>query len=45
MEPETVVVAVQAEKRAEAERLAEVMRRLDAFHERHGFMSDEFSDL
>ena len=45
MEPETVGGASQAEKAAEAERLAEVIRWLNVFHERHGFMSDEFSDL
>ena len=45
MEPKTVKAAALPEEPGEAERLAEVIQRLDAFHERHGFMSDEFPNL
>ena len=35
----------QARRRAEDETLDEVISALNAFHERHGFLSDEFSTL
>ena len=35
----------QARRRAEDEKLDEVISALNAFHERHGFLSDEFSTL
>ncbi len=35
----------QARRRAEDEKLDEVISALNAFHERHGFLSDEFSIL
>lgn len=35
----------QARQRAEDERLDQVVSDLNAFHERHGFLSDEFSSL
>jgi len=34
-----------ARKRAADDTLAHVVTILNAFHERHGFMSDEFSDF
>ena len=35
----------QARRRAEDEKLDEVISALNAFNERHGFLSDEFSNL
>ena len=35
----------QARRRAEDEALDEVISALNAFNERHGFLSDEFSNL
>lgn len=35
----------QARRRAEDAKLAEVISALNAFHEQHGFLSDEFSEL
>ncbi len=35
----------QARRRAEDETLDEVISALNAFNERHGFLSDEFSNL
>lgn len=39
------VQQVQARRRAEDEALDQVITALNAFHERHGFLSDEFSTL
>lgn len=38
-------VQQQSRKRAEGEELDQVLSALNAFHDRHGFLSDEFSDF
>ena len=45
---ELLAAHLQAEltrRRAEDDTLAQIVATLNAFHERHGFLSDEFSDL
>ena len=42
---ETYVAQEQARRRAEDARLDEVVNLLNAFNARHGYLSDEFSNL